>query len=433
MKVAALLNNTLSSLDREPIAAIPYAAPRNLWIMISFNRHRPTGGQTYGLFAALIVAAIYGAFEHLDLSNHHTHSAMHHSLANYTQVRQDVIAELERQLSSDFESGAPDIAKLRSLLPEKVPVALNDSTDDVVAAQSQFDPQAVRDALPACALEENEAGSILLVFMGHSGSSAILSEIAQHSRFFVTVPEPVDHDEVQFNPELGLKYADEFFSNATSYGKIGGFKMRPWHILQRPDEWRALTKKHRTRILWQFRRNIFKQSVGEWAVQYLNDTLAIEGLRDDVTEEERCSLGAGCSFAIDNIDSLHKLLIKFVQNDEQIRNAVYLLTQNAEEEACALPVPYEDYMYKKEATMQKVFAFFGVDFEDHPPFRRKATADNMCKVITNYQSDICPAFYGCTHFRAYLEDQRNNCTCQRLLGKSFRDSNPYCETKDTTQ
>lgn len=76
--------------------------------------------------------------------------------------------------------------------------------------------------IPPCASKNTSetATSFLMVFMGHSGSSAILSEMRQHPKFFVTVPEPLDHGEYQTNTQKALEYTDEFFTNGAKWGKI---------------------------------------------------------------------------------------------------------------------------------------------------------------------------------------------------------------------
>lgn len=288
--------------------------------------------------------------------------------------------------------------------------------------------------LPPCAERNSSeiAQSFLMVFMGHSGSSAILSEMGQHKKFWVTVPEPVDHGEYEQNTTLALQYADEYFTNGTMYGKIAGFKMRPFHIMQNPQAWRDLVKKHKTRIIWQFRANVFKQAVGEYTHEYLGDNAVIEGLKDGLTLEERCKTGK-CRFKIENMDHLHQLLVKFSTNDEQIKTAVhYLGAQGGSADGCVLPVAYEDYLYGRKNIMRQIHAFMGVEHEDHPPTRRKATKDNMCEAVENFDQ-VCDSFYGCAAWRWMMDDHINGCKCTGLSVSTFAEREHYCATRKKLQ
>ncbi|KAI0564049.1 P-loop containing nucleoside triphosphate hydrolase [Gracilaria domingensis] len=279
---------------------------------------------------------------------------------------------------------------------------------------------------PPCKHSEPGRQNFLMVFMGHSASSAILSELRQHSRFFISVPEPIDHPPYEFNTQLGLQYADEFFQNSSSTGKIAGFKMRPWHILHAPDEWKALVKRHNIRLIWQYRINVFKQAVGEYTAKYMNDSSAVEGIDHTMSEEDRCKIGVGCQFRIDNVSQLHDLMVNFIENNRQIQDAVHLLSDPNEEEQCVLPVTYEDYLYYRETTMHKLMTFLDVDFENHAPFRKKATSDNMCYALLNFHDEICDAFFRCSKWRSMLHDPRNSCTCSLSKRSGPSSSSLFC-------
>lgn len=216
----------------------------------------------------------------------------------------------------------------------------------------------------------SRAGSFLIVFMGHSGSTALLSELGQHSGTHVALPEPVDHEPYQRNTTAALAYTRAFFTAGRAKGLVPGFKIRPWHIEQDPDAWRALTEEFDTRLIWNFRVNVLKASVGEYTARYLNDTSVIEGLRPG-TEATRCSTGAGCRFAVQDMDFLHGLMRMFVSSDRRISAAVEALQQSGDGKPrrCVLTAPYEEYLLSRRVVMRQVHTFLGLGDEDHQPSR----------------------------------------------------------------
>lgn len=294
------------------------------------------------------------------------------------------------------------------------------------AQLSELIDEKLRSKLPPCSHSKAGRQNFLMVFMDHRASSAILSELAQHSHIFVPVPEPLDHPPYEFNSEFGLKYADEFFNNASTAGKVAGFKIRPWHILRSPSKWRALVLKHNIRVIWQYRENIFKQAVGEYTAVYSNDSSAIERIGRSMSQGEPCRVGVGCRFTLYDMRKLHEFMLRFWENDETIRNAVHLVADFQDDTICALPVPYEEYAYERKLTMRKLHMFLGVPSEDHLPFRQKAAGDNMCETILNFQEVICPAFFGCSIWRPMLRDGKNRCSCHEVRRGYLSHSNAFC-------
>lgn len=263
----------------------------------------------------------------------------------------------------------------------------------------------------ACALEGKPAKTFLVIFMGHSGSSAIMSELESHSQTFTETKEPVDHYEYELNTTLALKYSRDFFNRGVASGKIPGFKMRPNHIRKAPEAWAALAREFDTRIVWQYRDNILKQAVGEYSYKYLNDTSVLEGLRkEDV--KNRCHQGVGCSFDIDNFDFFHQTLTHCLHNDLAITRGVHLI---ANRRSCVHALPYEDYLYDREKAMHSLRSFLGLRYEVTSPKRHKATSDNLCEVVTNWK-ELCVNFYGCHVWRHMFVDQRNVCSCDFSTG-----------------
>ncbi|PXF49010.1 hypothetical protein BWQ96_01148 [Gracilariopsis chorda] len=287
-----------------------------------------------------------------------------------------------------------------------------------------FDDQLARAArharpLPGCAVGGKRAKTFLIVFMGHSGSSALLSELRSHSEIYTEIAELVDHQPL-FNSSAALEETAAFFKRGIKKGKVPGFKIRPAHIVNKPKQFRALAQKYQTRIIWNYRRNLFKASVGEYANRYLNDTSAVEGLRENVTMEERCKLGAGCRFRIDNFKFLHDTIREKVKSHHAILDAVNVISGS---ESCVREVPYEDYLYDRENVMTDVQAFLGLRAEDTKPSRFKATRDSLCEVVENWD-ELCESFYGCFVWQKMLEDVRNDCYCKFSSGPTT-----YCSAE----
>lgn len=278
--------------------------------------------------------------------------------------------------------------------------------------------------LAECARDGSRAKTFLMIFMGHSGSSAILSELGKHSQTYQENPEPVDHYDLQYNTTLALEYARSFFDRGLAEGKTPGFKMRPNHIQTDPEAWAALAREYDTRIIWQFRVNLLKSSVGEYSHRYLNDTSVVEGLRGDVTPEERCNIGAGCRFPVNNYEFFHSLLKDAMRSDRSIARAVHLIArENGDRRGCIHRFPYEDYLNNREKSMRDVQTFLGLQHENHEPLRRKATKDNMCEVVQNW-NDLCENFYGCHAWRTMMDDPQNNCRCESFTTGHVE----FCET-----
>lgn len=276
--------------------------------------------------------------------------------------------------------------------------------------------------LPACAASGQRATTFLMIFMGHSGSSAILSELREHSQVHLEIPELVDHQD-QFNTTDALRTIEQFFDRGMKFGKTPGFKIRPTHILNEPEAFRKLFDKYNTRIIWQYRQNLFKASVGEYANRYLNDTMNVEGLRENITMEERCKKGAGCHFPISNFTFLHHTLVLKVRSHHLITNAVYTATQGGRD--CVREIPYEDYLYDRASVMHDLQRFLGLKYEQTAPLRFKATKDSMCDVVDNW-GEVCRNFYGCLVWQPMLNDAKNKCFCPYASGTT-----KYCSAHES--
>lgn len=246
-----------------------------------------------------------------------------------------------------------------------------------------------------------------------------MSELEGHSQIYTEEREPVDHYEYEFNTSLALKYTRELFSRGVATGKVTGFKMRPNHIMRAPEAWAALAKEFETRIVWQYRVNLLKQAVGEYSYRYLNDSSVIEGLRSKEDIKNRCRLGVGCQFGIENYDFFHRTLTDCLHSDLAIAKGVHTLANGS---SCIHALPYEDYLYDRHDTLKRLQEFLGLQYEETAPERYKATSDNLCHVVTNW-NDLCSNFYGCHVWRHMFEDKRNGCSCEFSSGHV-----KYCDT-----
>lgn len=264
----------------------------------------------------------------------------------------------------------------------------------------------------------SRAKTFIVVFMGHSGSTAFTTELRAHTEFEVELLEPLEHGQYQGNTELALKKARELMDRGIAKGTIPGFKIRPFHINNMPEKWRDFAQEYDTRVIWQYRENVVKQAVGEYRHRFLNDTSVVEGLG---TNEEPCAKGSKqkCRIKISNMRGLHGLMNDFSGSDELLASAVRILRRDNDVSI----VRYEDYLYRRERTMREAFDFLGVDYQDTAPQRQKASPDNLCEMVSNFQ-ELCDHFLGCQLWRPYLHDDVNNCRCKPGSWKTF--DSTYC-------
>lgn len=306
--------------------------------------------------------------------------------------------------------------------PSSVPPPHPLSSNTAISTERKYDTDVAAVArrarpMPKCVSNGKRAKSFLMVFMGHSGSSAILSEIREHPDVHMDVMELVDHQD-QFNSTEAAMTTRKFFEEGFDMGKVPGFKIRPHHLLAAPKLFRAILRDFDTRLIWQYRQNLFKSSIGEYAVRYLRDVRSIEGLRENLSESARCAHAAGCSFPVKDVGFLHGLLQSKVNSHNLITASIH---EVAGVSGCVREVPYEDYLYGRVDTMKDIFKFLGLPLRKTSPKRFKATGDNLCKVVENWQ-DICRQFYGCITWQHMLDDTRNGCFCDATSGPTR-----YCQ------
>lgn len=328
---------------------------------------------------------------------------------------EDAVAAARADATAKLEASLKDTASLGVLTGEPTPQPMDEDT-----LLARMPPCAAR---PGALDPAHRAKAFFIMYMGHSASTAVISEMGQHSDIYVDPrgPEPVDHHEYEANTTLALEYTRAFFDAGIKLGKIPGFKLRPTHVLREPDAWRALVKEYDVRLIWNFRANAIKQASGEYRHRYLKDNSVIEGLRDGETLETKCADG-GCAFNITNMEFFHTVLTDLLNNDNLITRAVATL----QADGCVLSLPYEEYLYSRDNSMAQVYRFLGVPFEDHQPNRQKATSDNLCDAVANVD-DLCHAFYGCLRYRWMFDDGNSNgCKCVGLAPSSFEANKGYC-------
>lgn len=262
------------------------------------------------------------------------------------------------------------------------------------------------------------AKSFLVVFNGHSGSTAFVSELRAHSELENESFEPLDHGDYEFNTELALERAEELMDRGISKGKIPGFKVRPWHLHNKPEVWQEFVKKYDSRIIWQYRENIVKQAIGEYRHRYLNDSSVVQGLKTDQTPCVEDS-DQKCRFKIDDMRFLHKQMNDGSRNDDRLAAATRVLRSDE-----VLAVRYEDYLYRRERTMKETFDFLGIDYQNTMPGRLKASPDSLCQMVINFQ-ELCDNFHPCPLWRPYLDDDINDCRCKPGNWKKF--DSTFCE------
>lgn len=255
-------------------------------------------------------------------------------------------------------------------------------------------------------VRRKRATAFMVVFLGHSGSTAFITEMRGHPEFEIEELEPVDHFEYERNTDLAIKYIREILDRAIAKGKVAGFKIRPYHIRHNTKAWQDLANEYDIRIFWNFRENVVKQAIGEYRHRVLNDTSVVEGLKE---AEKACDEKSGykCQFRIDNVKAVHDLMNEFSINDEYLAEAVRMIKRDDH----MMVVKYEDYLYRKERLMREVMDFLGVDYSETQSLRAKASLDSLCDMVTNYQ-EVCSAFYPCQLWRPFLDDERNDCYCR---------------------
>eukprot|EP00178_Gracilaria_changii_P000304 TRINITY_DN1037_c0_g1_i6.p1 TRINITY_DN1037_c0_g1~~TRINITY_DN1037_c0_g1_i6.p1 ORF type:complete len:351 (+),score=43.63 TRINITY_DN1037_c0_g1_i6:329-1381(+) len=278
--------------------------------------------------------------------------------------------------------------------------------------------------LPACAAH-GRANTFLMLFMGHSGSTAIMTSLQQHSQTSIHGFEPVDHGEfragtTQENAKKALEYTSHFFHNASKHGLTSGFKIRPLHISKNPEGFAKLIRRYNTRIIWSYRSNMLKQAIGDYGI-YLGDRSAFEGI--EIKPNQTAPDRSNRSIHIDSIERLHRFMKSRVAGDKQVAAALKAVSKDH----CVLPVSYESFLKDPSLTVLRVQRFLGLDdSEIHQSTRAKANPDTICDLVQNWEQ-LCEAFFGCVQWRWMLDDFENGCSCSALRPSRF--GTKFCSIK----
>lgn len=280
-----------------------------------------------------------------------------------------------------------------------------------------------RKQIPTC-VRAGRARTFLMVFMSRSGSTAISQTMANQAGVSHGFELLEERNVIPGDTARALNETRAFFDAGIKAGRMPGYKIRSHYVLKDPAGWAALAAEYDTRIIWQYRKNVFKAAIGVYARVVLGDTTATSGIpKDELIAQDRCSMGVGCSFRIENFKEMHNILTNRIEQDMQIMQAVKAIDG---ERKCVFELPYEDYLYYQRETMQDLFAFLGVKAHNLETFRAKATADNLCKVIKNYD-EICTTFYGCPVWQPYLDDFKNDCRCRNFITGSAAYCLPFSD------
>jgi len=227
--------------------------------------------------------------------------------------------------------------------------------------------------------------------------------------------------------EAEVRFTRGFMSDCVKVGKVGGFKMNPTPIKRNPEPWKQIAADFETGVIWNYRENMFKRSVGRFPPCFLDDDVSVAGVKAGMSREERCKQGVGCTFKVD-VEKLHSLMVRSKILFDDMHQAVKELTVNAGRPACVLKVPYEDYLYHPTETILQMEKFLGLKPYITETWRAKATSDNMCEVIENFE-EVCAAFRECSLWGQMLEDPKNNCSCSNYQYESLGGDgvNPLCK------
>lgn len=286
----------------------------------------------------------------------------------------------------------------------------------------------LRDAkllLPKCSKATSaRAKTFVILFMGHSGSTAAITILRKHPDVFIRGLEPVDHGAIASNTRKALLYARTFFKAGLAKNKTAGFKIRPRHILAAPDKWAKLFQEFDTKIIWNYRANIFKQAIGHYPIIYLNDTSRYEGLKvspksGKVTKEKNDHVG---EFRIHDMRAFYKLLSSRYRGERSVENAVVSLRNKP----CILPLSYELLLGNPLQTSLLLQLFLNLRvIPSLQPARKKATDDNMCKVVSNW-NEVCHAFFLCQRWRGMMDNSLTGCTCPIVTGVKPKHAHRFC-------
>eukprot|EP00188_Purpureofilum_apyrenoidigerum_P005716 Plantae.Rhodophyta-Purpureofilum_apyrenoidigerum.ctg77628.p1 GENE.Plantae.Rhodophyta-Purpureofilum_apyrenoidigerum.ctg77628~~Plantae.Rhodophyta-Purpureofilum_apyrenoidigerum.ctg77628.p1 ORF type:complete len:267 (+),score=44.02 Plantae.Rhodophyta-Purpureofilum_apyrenoidigerum.ctg77628:40-801(+) len=221
--------------------------------------------------------------------------------------------------------------------------------------------------------------------------------------------EPLNRPELRDNVTGMLEFTRQHFRAGIAANRVVGFKMNATPMHMAPKEWAQLVEELNTQIIWNYRENMLKRSIGRYPFYFLHDNSTVGGMSSDMTLEDRCEEGARCRFNV-KPRNLHCLLLRSQSIQGLMSDGIDAITVDANREKCILQVPYEDYLHYPDETIVQIERFLGLQPYLTPARRAKATSDNMCDVIKN-MPEICSKFAACSRWGWMLNDESNGCSC----------------------
>jgi len=286
--------------------------------------------------------------------------------------------------------------------------------------------------IPQCALDLPKPKTFIFIMSSHTGSTSIMSQIIRHPDiYWPNIPsmEPLNRPQIRDNATAMVEFTTNFFDEGVRAGKLVGFKMNIVPILWNPKEWGEIFRRFNTRIIWNYRHNMIKRSIGRYPFTFFNDSTSVAGVAANMSHEQRCSMGVGCSFAVDPMN-LHCLLLRSLEVENSMNQGIDLVTTEAGVERCVLEVPYDDYLHHPDEVVIQMEQFIHVRPYLVPSTRGKATSDNICEVVDN-MAELCASFAECSQWGWMLEDRKYGCSCANFTyeSKGGDGVNPYCGIK----
>lgn len=309
------------------------------------------------------------------------------------------------------------------------PVPTSSLSDLEHSSNTQFDVQRLVSQIPECA-NKGQAQTFLMIFQGHSGTTAIMTALKQHSQTNITGLEPVDHPPFTLssgatNPTLtkqAAEHVESLFTAGSAASLTTGFKIRPTHILKNPSLFKSIVQRYKTRIIWSYRSNIFKQAVGDYRIREYGDLKSYEGLKVLDNGSVESSPDRPQSFAVTKMDTFRSMVRSRANADRMVLWAVRAVMHDG----CVLPVSYEGFLKAPEVTLRQITAFLGLNVsEPIAPLRAKANHDSLCDLVDNYEQ-LCKEFFGCSELRWMLDDTEHGCSCRSVATASLSSSRSHC-------
>uniref|UniRef100_A0A7S2ZXQ5 Uncharacterized protein n=1 Tax=Rhodosorus marinus TaxID=101924 RepID=A0A7S2ZXQ5_9RHOD len=245
--------------------------------------------------------------------------------------------------------------------------------------------------------------SFLMGFVGHSGSSAIMSTLWRHS--MIEIPWPMEPLQKARSSAMAAQMTRVKFDASIEKGLKPGFKLRPGHVLGAADLWNQLVSSYKTRLIVLTRDNCFKAAIGLYTIRARFDLSAQQGLSAKEAETHCKENPESCYYDVTNLRFFAYLMHISKHGMNQV-----LALRDSVQWPCVLHVTYEDYVRDNEEVMNKIYDFLGLEAEDNTPRFEKALSDSPCVVLKNYQ-EVCADLWGCEELRPYLEDEEHGCVC----------------------